>query len=163
MHSSRRHCFFFYNRWVTGGLFCLTSPGQTDKSQHKFTHILTHIHLFPLLPWLSIYPEADEGMRVIKVWSDHISDWANMDANNNEPTAGSPHIPSPESLGLLGNMVHLKVNRCSGWVCILVQTYVCPCLVNGKQFLGGAIPFKEFQGKPIICLSPLDASCFPVG
>lgn len=43
----------------------------------------------------------------------------------------------------------------------LVRTYVCSCLVNGKQFLGGAIPFKEFQGKPIICLSPLDASCFP--
>lgn len=84
-----------------------------------------------------------------------------MNAKDNEPTAGCPHIRSPESQGLLGNMVHLKVNRCSGWVCIQVRTYVCSCLVNDKQFLGGAILFEEFQGKPIICLSPLDASCFP--
>lgn len=32
-----------------------------------------------------------------------------------------------------------------------------------KQLLGGAIHFMEFQGKPIICLSPFDASCFPTG
>lgn len=53
-------------------------------------------------------------MRVIKVWSDHISDLAYMNANDNEATAGNINVRSPESQQLLGNMVRLKVNRCSG-------------------------------------------------
>lgn len=57
-----------------------------------------------------------EGMWVIKVWSDHISDFANVNANDNEATAGSLKVRSPESQGLLGNVVHLKVNRCRVWV-----------------------------------------------
>lgn len=42
-------------------------------------------------------------------------------------------------------------------------TYVWCCPINSKQLLGGAIHLMEFQGKPIICLSPFDASCFPTG
>ena len=87
-----------------------------------------------------------------------------MNANDNEATAGSRLVRSPESQGLLGKLVHLKVNRCSALAVHLRASPCLPvCLVNGKQFLGGAIPLKEFQGKPIICLSPMDASCFPVG
>lgn len=44
-----------------------------------------------------------------------------------------------------------------------VWTYVWYCPINSKQLLGGAIHLMEFQGKPIICLSPFDASCFPTG
>lgn len=49
------------------------------------------------------------------------------------------------------------------WLVVHVSENLCLCLVNGKQFLTAAIPFEEFQVKPIICLSPFDASCFPVG
>ena len=46
------------------------------------------------------------------------------------------------------------------WLVVHVSENLCLHLVNGKQFLTAAIPFEE---KPIICLSPFDASCFPVG